>query len=959
MMEKQLYLFKMVDGIGVPFPSLENQATLYSFDYDCKRMGNAPTISASFYYSSCLDNLWDNDVFVTFNGENYFIDMIPSSSYSNTDARYKHEVIFVSERRVLENIYFKDGILTEFHFFGDIAMFCDRINTFLNDTQVGYNVVLDSGVTSEDLDIDISKMFVNEALQYAFERYEIPYYFVGKTIHFGFYQSEIADVFEYGRKNALLSINKQNKNERVITAITGVGSSENIPYYYPNFNESGEHNVTTVPASLVDNINSINYAILDNLTNLREGGSALFYKKTINPINNDIDEIGIMNFDISPVTTTYEKEINWSKYVQLNQNGVQYEDIEQHIYITPSATETININLKIEAEKQDHNGELRECVVEYYSQPSDGYFDVWTTLSSDYYTILNDVITITMPIKLQQIRIRYKYRITYNIDWSGGQINFGFTQKYSYALNYRTNKRGLTANGRYHYNEDYYYKDETTITTDYMQLFSVILTRELAAFSDGYFIPKIMAKFRDIDEYTEFSYSSITIKDENDNSYSYWESDSGIVYFRNQDTRKTFTITITIPVTLRLSDYGLTQANEIHVYFDNFLGRTQTDYDYIKFNDNSTINYKRSGIKFTDLSLVNDLDKIIFSETVNWIEPKPNLMPSVYRDTLGNDIWYKATDDSYENIYDAINPKELIVENKDDIKPSIVGIKNASDYRIDIFSAVAFDLNDNNEWTVDESGENQELKHSFFFVKLRRFNGTYGFNLFNQALETGEMIISMTSGACGACNFTIMVNEDGLNTVQVDDNGNLLRDEDGNIMFGSPQDIQQDTSANEVWICLRKEEDSYGIVLPDTQNGIVPIAASDTFVLTNILLPNSYILNAEDRLENALIEDLRENNVDKFSFSIDFSRIYLAENQQVLTSLNENSKINVKYNQKTYPLFISSYSYSMSENESLPHIKVELVETLGSSVNSIQKQINQIKKEILYNKNTKNYVLSR
>jgi hypothetical protein len=99
-MEKLLHLYKYVDGKNdAPFPSKEQQATLYEFKYDAKRMGNAPTITGTLMHPLCLDELWgDNEVYVIYNGERYFIKQTPTSSYSNEDTRYKHEVDFVSQK---------------------------------------------------------------------------------------------------------------------------------------------------------------------------------------------------------------------------------------------------------------------------------------------------------------------------------------------------------------------------------------------------------------------------------------------------------------------------------------------------------------------------------------------------------------------------------------------------------------------------------------------------------------------------------------------------------------------------------------------------------------------------------------------------------------------------------------------------------------------------------------------
>ncbi|MBR5187640.1 MAG: hypothetical protein IKW18_04125, partial [Clostridia bacterium] len=112
---------------------------------------------------------------------------------------------------------------------------------------------------------------------------------------------------------------------------------------------------------------------------------------------------------------------------------------------------------------------------------------------------------------------------------------------------------------------------------------------------------------------------------------------------------------------------------------------------------------------------------------------------------------------------------------------------------------------------------------------------------------------------------------------------------------------------NEVWIALRKEEETYGILMPAVAHR--PKACTegendgDTFVILGINLPKSYILNAEKKLEEEIIKYMRENNEEKFKFSISFSRIFFEEseeNKRILESINENARLVIRYNGKPY-----------------------------------------------------------
>lgn len=583
---------------NVPFPSVANQIVIHDFQFTAKRMGGAPTITANFTYHECLDKIWSYKVFATFNGERYFIKQIPTSGIANTDGMYQHSIELVSERVMLDNVYFYDVVSSgtvedkpvsnssKFSFYGDIDEFVRRLNESLKYRNLDYTVVIDSGVTSGSFNVSFEDKVISEALQEIYNTYNLPYYFDGKTIHVGYTNNAITETFRYGANDALLSINKENANYKVVTAVSGSGSEDNIPYYYPNDYES---------------------------------------------------------------------------------------------------------------------------------------------------------------------------------------------------------KAEVEANGG------------------------------------------------------------------------------------------------------------------------------------------------------------------------TWIQPSSTLQPPIYRESLGKERFYKAENGTYQipgstetyvfdNLYEEGRPKEHIIDFSD-IKPTITGIKNALGYGIDTFLDFAYDQDDNDD--VDEEGN---YVHPYFFAKLRKFDGANGFNLFDHAIDEAQMTISMTSGSCGSCEWVIGVGEDTQkNLVQVDSDGNLLRDENGNVRCGreglqneKPQDRQNDTQNYEVWIALKKDINTFGVVMPNATNNYKP-SVSDTFVILHIDLPKAYILAAEERLKDALIAYMADNNSEKFNFSISFSRIYFAENPDVLAKLNENARVQIEYNGDYIELYVSSFSYTMSKDAPLPEIKVELSDTLSISQNAIQTMINDLK----------------
>ena len=581
-MEKEILQIKnYIDGVNdESFFDADNPVTITAYEYTANRMGSV-TLSASFMYPKMLDDYWDGTQYVEFQGEKYYVNQVPTSSKDNTDERYKYEVDFVSERKVLESVYFFDVVTDESEqdkyqsnsskviFYGDINEFAKRLNYSLKYSNLDYTVVVDEGVTSEERQVSFEDKFMYDALQEIYNTYNVPFYFDGKTIHIGYTNNAIAIPFAYGFDRELLSITKTNANYKIVNRCTGTGSSDNIPYYYPN--------------------------------------------------------------------------------------------------------------------------------------PSD------------------------------------------------------------------------------------------------------------------------------------------------------------------------------------------------------------------------------------DREAVGDA----------WITPSTTLMPPIYRQSGGAERFYNAVNDTYpkpdggyytfENEYKGNNPKEQIVT-FDDIKPTIVEVTNANGDRIDMIAEFAYDSDDND----DVDAETGDYLHPYFYARLRKMDGDWGFNLFEHAITANTpMTISMTSGNCASCNFEIGVVEkvvDGeevfQNPVQVDDSGNIVAGSYADkVKPDNIQPQQQDTSNNSVWIALKKDINTFGTIMPSVNNNYKP-SAGDTFVILYIELPQAYIDAAEKKLEENIIAYMLDNNSTKFNFSINFSQVYFAEHPDTLALMNENARLIIEYNNRQYTLYISSYSYKVTDDSPLPTITVDLADTL-------------------------------
>lgn len=352
------------------------------------------------------------------------------------------------------------------------------------------------------------------------------------------------------------------------------------------------------------------------------------------------------------------------------------------------------------------------------------------------------------------------------------------------------------------------------------------------------------------------------------------------------------------------------------------------------------------------------------------IERSQNLMPSIYRQTSGAERFYNALNNTYkipgtndyysfQNIYSAKKVKEIKVDFSD-IKPTIEGVTNASGQLFGEIADIAFDANDSDELGTG-TGNNvfngtDEYVHSYFYIKLHIYNGDYGFNLFEQGLEGGTAVINMTTGNCAACEFEIGVTyKEGetraYNPVLVDSNGDLpAGDFEQKVTYDTSQYVtrQQNTSTNEVWIAVKKDNTSFGVVMPNATNNYKP-SIGDKFVITGIKMPKPLVLAAEKRLEDTLIKYMSENNDEKFMFSVNFSRVFLANNSDLADILNENARIYIKYNNREYLMYVNSFTCKADKN-CLYDISVELTDKLSANVSALRSTITEIAGDIIGNK---------
>lgn len=877
------------------FPSDADFACIKSYTNSRNREGGAPSISASFYFSRPLDKEWSREEYVEFDGERYYATSIPSSSKDSTSGLYKHEASFISKREVLDNTLFFDVVSqdsndtnggdkyrsnqTKFSFGGDIGEFVSRINNSMaycglydKNGVDGYCIVVDEGYGTDEIkELSFESQYLSAVIQLIKTTFELDYYWVGKVCHVGSVQHDLSTsgnygsqyVLQYGSDAALMSIQRNNTNNKAIDVITGCGSSDNIPYYYPNTDEYG--------------------------------------KAIFNVENIDNDKVSVVLSKYWRVVGTGDK-----KKLTL------YKGKEDGVY----------------------KGEILTSGLSY----TGGYSS----------TIGSDKCSITTHY---QVRILAKKGIV--IDLTSVGVGFAYND---WANEYH---KGLVY-------------DSKEVVRDFYLRDNVNTNSEDKSISKGQTVgTTCMYEFKEDGDYTLhldflYSYKSKSWKDSQgvyhqaDRSY-FDMSALGSVKFSYAPTSEY----IWVYDGDKSASYdkcgieieGLSSAAAISFEY-NFTKDEKGNYTFAKITRNDTT--KAVSVMVTGRT---------------WIYPSANLMPSIYRKSGGAERFYYATNtpsdnqkeiytipgtDSlyhFSNPYKDKNPHQGYVT-FDDIKPTIKGIRNdliQADGLGQLFceiADVAFDKADS-----DAKDENSNLLHPYFYIKLHKFSGEFGFDLFKHALEseTGKIEMIECHG-CPACSFPIMcywdkANNICYNPVSVDKNGNLKAvREDYQDYIMQESDIKSDTlnqnsQTKEIWIAVQKETSTLGVVMPNASAGFKP-KQGDKFVITGIKAPSVLITAAERRLDEALIKHMSENNEDKFSYSVKFSRIFLQENPDFAAMLNENTKLTIKYNNELVDAFVSNYQVKIDDN-ALVSVEVELVNSLEAGQSDIKQIIQSVEGEVV------------
>jgi hypothetical protein len=860
------------------FPSEANPAIVSSYTYDAKRMGGAPTLTATIYSSEPLQ--WKKEEFVEYNGDRFFASYTPNSTKDNSSRMWKNEITFTSRRELLDNTLFFDVVVddvdtqnkdryrsnqTKFTFGGTIHEFVARVNSSMaycglyrpTDEYKGYYVVVDEGYGADEVkEVSFEDQYLADVLQLINTTFELDYYWDGNVCHVGKVQHDLTDTpIKYGSSDALISVSKENANYKIVDMITGYGSSDNLPYYYPNDDEFGE---------------------------------AIFDAKNIASEHVDV---------------TLSDYLRYSKY---NDNLVLFK-----------------------SKKGKYEGNV----------------DVSTLYVRDTYSPEN----LTQADNSQNPKVKCWFWVSIKINVKKGQIIdfskisfnfelFDYIQKKENITNLSSATRTINIYTTYH---DLY----KNVCTD--SNLGDACSVEFA--EDGTF-------YIDIDAIFSYNCKVFTMDGKRTfhGSSSWKVSFSGDVVF-SLDTNSEYS--------WKNGDNYIPLDNS-GIYVNGIASAKYVEYDYnFRKNDEGIYGFDKIYTGTED-------DAVQVSVTGRkWIAPSSVLMPSIYRNTKGAERFYYALNNTHKlpsgsgyyefvNLYKKGNPHQGTVT-FGDIKPTIKGIVNAEGQLFGEIADIAFDSADS-----DVKDSDGKYIHSYFYIKLHKFNGDFGFDLFAHALASEPAKINLIkSNGCPACSFVIYNqpsadNSKCYNCVSVDENGNLkpVRTDKNDYIFANASDayedkLNQDSTQKELWIAVQKDTSTLGIIMPNASAGFKP-QKGDLFVITGIKPPKVLVTAAEKRLDDALIKHMSENNTDQFNYPVKFSRIFLQENPDFASKLNENAKLSIQIqgdsdsdgNLISHEVFVSNYSVKV-DNDELAEVEIEFVNSLEVTKSDTKQIIDAVKGE--------------
>lgn len=307
---------------------------------------------------------------------------------------------------------------------------------------------------------------------------------------------------------------------------------------------------------------------------------------------------------------------------------------------------------------------------------------------------------------------------------------------------------------------------------------------------------------------------------------------------------------------------------------------------------------------------------------------RTHLMPSVYAESVRKKVDSAAVD--YDNTtplvdyYDAPstypNPINLAAPKLD-----IVGIETIKpelgDMAILGVTPLNNDLTPASGWddTMDDDGN---YTQSYFKITLPQLD----FDIYACASITEEMKINMRSGACIGCTFDAQVDWDDYKKNFFDAQGNFLPNGEQRDLTKYPK-----SSDGSIDLIVKKDLNTYGTLMPNVYQ---KPSQGDKFVILGISMPSTYITNAEERLDAALMTHMLDNNVYYYDYPLKFDEDFFYNHTDILSQVRPNSVLRFTFGGVEKSLYIKQITIKYGEGV-LPKYDITLTDNIEVVLNQI------------------------
>lgn len=243
--------------------------------------------------------------------------------------------------------------------------------------------------------------------------------------------------------------------------------------------------------------------------------------------------------------------------------------------------------------------------------------------------------------------------------------------------------------------------------------------------------------------------------------------------------------------------------------------------------------------------------------------------------------------------------------------------------------------------TMDDNGN---YKQSYFKLTLPKLD----FDLYACASITEKMDINMRGGACIGCTFPVQVDWEDYKKNFYNSDGEFdpiihTTQGDGHVRDGSKY---PDSSQGQITLIVQKDIDTFGTLMPNVYQqpkGESEEGANDgdKFVILGISLPQSYVTNAQMRLDEAMDEYMLENNVFYYEYPLKFDEHFLATHTNILAQIRNNTIVRFVYNNVNMSLYVKQITIKYGEG-ALPKYDI----TLTDDVEIVLNQLGQVTDDV-------------